>query len=203
VGRAQGFPPLQRAGNSARAVKEAIQHQAHFCSSCQFGLHTMTPCLPRIMSARSCSPCIFPPVWAFRDVFMFHMPEVFPSGFSCHCSFHQEFPSAANMKMLLPAMQKADLSTPGLECTQLTPPLEKAQAITPLPWGQEHPQLLPNLGSNKLSPNQEVRKFPTAGQRSQGPSGPDDPIPCNPCQGALPATSRPLQVLTPMSERHR
>lgn len=114
-------------------------------------------------------------------------------------------------KLLFPGMQKVDFSAPGLERTQLTPPPVKAQAIAPLPWGQQHPQLLPGPQQkrrNELSPNQEARKLPTAGQRSQGPLGPDHPTPCHPWerpfthQAALPATSRPLQILAPQSEQH-
>lgn len=116
-------------------------------------------------------------------MFKFHVPGVFPGGFSRPCSFHREFPSAANRRLLFPGMQKVDFSAPGLECTQLTPHLVKTQAIAPLPWGQEHPQLLPNLEQkrrNELSPKQRVRRFPTGGQRSQGPLGPDYPTPRHP-----------------------
>lgn len=92
-------------------------------------------------------------------------------------------PQCCKQEAALPWHEKVDSSAPGLECTQLTPPLVKAQAIAPPPWGHEHPQLLPNLEqkrSYELSPKQEVRKFPTAGQRSQGPSGPDYPASCHP-----------------------
>lgn len=121
------------------------------------------------MYARACAPCIFPPVWAFPDMFRFHMPEVFSERFSYLCSFHWKFSSIANRKRFFPGTWKADFSAPGLKHTQLTPLLVKAQAIAPLPCGQVHPQLLPNLEqkrNNKLFPHHEPRKFLTAGQRS-------------------------------------
>lgn len=124
------------------------------------------------MYARAWAPCIFPPVWAFPDMFRFHMPEVSSGRFSYLCSFHCKLSGVANRKRFFPGTRKADFSAPGLKRPQLTPLLVKAQAIAPLPCGQVHPQLLPNLEqkrSNELFPHHEPRKFLTAGQRIRGP----------------------------------
>lgn len=135
----------------------------------------MTPCLAQHNVKQGLVHLIFSLLSGlFQTCSRFHMPEVFPGRFSCPCSFHQEFPSAANRKLLFPGMQKVDFSAPGLECIELTPLLVKAQAIAPLPWGQEHPQLLPNLEQKRSSLQRGE------GQRSQGPFGPDYPTSWHP-----------------------
>lgn len=163
---------LQRAGNSARAYRKLcnIGHIA----AVPVSLASTQPhhVWPRIMYARAWAPCIFPPVWAFPDTFRFHMPEVSSGRFSYLCSFHCKLSGVANRKRFFPCTRKADFSAPGLKRPQLTPLLVKAQAIAPLPCGQVHPQLLPNLEqkrSNELFPHHEPRKFLTAGQRIRGP----------------------------------
>lgn len=63
-------------------------HQAHFCSFCQFGLHTVTPCLAQNNVSKVLRTLYFLSCLGFSRHIQVSCAKAFPGRFSCPCSFH-------------------------------------------------------------------------------------------------------------------